>query len=115
MDSTVARQDEVARALATKSFSAHVMFDQIGASDDEAADGIKSSIMRVWRRAGCPAGALHRATELSAQLALMIGDEDAAAFEAEGVTHERQVALAQRATAFLVAMAEDIDTGTPSA
>ena len=107
-----ARGDEVARALATKAFSAHVMFDQIGASDDEAADGIRSSIMRVWRTAGCPVGALHRATELCAQLSLMIDDEDTSPLESQGVSHEREVALAQRATAFLVAMAEDLDPPT---
>lgn len=110
MELAATRQEDVARALASKSFSAHVMFDQIGSLDDEAMELIRARIMQVWGEAGFPPGAMRRATALSAELARLIADdEDASALEAEGIRHDRQIALAEQASAFLVALAAEVD------
>lgn len=110
MDFETARNDEVAQALARKSFSYHVMFDEIGPLDDEATDRIREALTRLWEDAGSPPGAVRRATVLSAQLPQRIADdEDADALAVEGVSRERQVTLAERADAFLISLAAEID------
>lgn len=111
MDFAASRDEEVARALTRKSFSAHVMFDQIGSLDEEAMTLIRAAVMRVWGEAGFPPGAVRQATALSAELARLISaDEDASALEDEGVSRDRQIALAEQASAFLIALAAEVDS-----
>lgn len=111
MDFETAQNDEVAQALARKSFSYHVMFDELGPLDDEATGRIREAVTRVWEDAGSPPGAVRRATVLSAQLPRLIArDEDADALAVEGVSRERQVTLAEKADAFLISLAAEIDT-----
>lgn len=110
MDFESARDDEVARALARKSFSSHVMRDGLGPLDDEAMRLIREAVMRVWEHAGSPPGAVHRATILSAELPRLIAeDEDVDSLEAEGVSRDRQITLAKKADAFLISLAVEVD------
>lgn len=110
MDFETAQDDEVARALARKSFSHHVMFDDLGPLDAEAMGLIREAVTRVWEDAGSPPGAVRRATILSAELPrLLAEDEDVDTLEASGVSRDRQITLAEKADAFLIALAAEID------
>lgn len=111
MDVASTREDEVARALASRSFSRHVAFDDIGALDVEAMGLIRQSVIRVWEDAGSPPGALHRAATLGTELPRLIAEDKASAgLQAEGVSRAREIALAEQASAFLTALAAEIDT-----
>ena len=110
MSFTTEPDDAVARALATKSYSAHLSFDQLGSLDDETMDLIRDSILDIWHRAGQSSAAMHRAGELSKELAQRVardpGNPDLAD---EGISHAREIALADQASAFLIDLATEVD------
>jgi len=104
-------EDTVARALATKSYSAHLTLDQLGTLDKETMGIIRDRILRVWQDAGQPPGAMRRAGELGQELARRVArDPGTGELAAEGISHAREIAIADQAAAFLVDLATELDT-----
>lgn len=111
MDSATARAEEVARDLASRAFSRHMGLDSIGALDAEGVDVIRQGIIRTWEQAGSPAGALHRAAVLSAELPrLVVENQLPADLETAGSSRESEIAMAEQTSAFLSALADEVDT-----
>lgn len=111
MDFATAQEDEVARTLAGRAFSRHMAFDSIGALDAEGAGLIRQTLIRTWEQAGSPAGALRRAAILSAELPRLVTENQTPAdLKAAGVSHEREIAIAEQASVFLAALAAEVDT-----
>lgn len=110
MDVATTRDDDLARALASRAFSRHVAVDAIGALDAEAIGLIREAVLQVWQDAGSPPGAVLRAAVLGAELARLIAEDQAPAdLETEGISREREIVLAEQASAFLAALAAEID------
>lgn len=110
MDFATARDEEVARNLASRAFSRHMGFDSIGALDAEGANVLRQGIVRAWEQAGSPAGVLRRAAVLCAELPRLVAENQLPAdLEAEGISREREIVLAEQASAFLARLAAEVD------
>ncbi len=111
MDPATARDEKIARNLASWAFSQHMGLDSIGALDAEGVDVIREGIIRAWEQAGSPAGALRRAAILSAELPRLVAENEVPAdLKAADVSRESEIAMAEQVSAFLTALADEGDT-----
>lgn len=102
--------EQTARTLVTRAFSQYVALGSIGPLDAETTEVTRGSVVGAWQQAGSPPGALRQAAELSADLARLIAEDKCPdALETEGVSRAEQIARAEQATAFLTALAAEIE------
>lgn len=97
--------DPVARALASRAFTAQIVAAQLGEFD---ADLARESLIRRWEHAGSPRGAFLRAALLASALSARITEDDSPLPEATSVSRNEQIAAAERAAGFLERIALDL-------